>query len=143
MFNWLKNKLNNLIPSDLNKGFLTSNYVTVKVGDKITIPQNITNDINEKLKKHLNKIGLDLTSFSITTFNLKHSMKKDLEEKNNSVLPENLLVENKNDTNILDQHKEIDYNQTNAIQQNCNACSNCGSKIIKGSLFCHRCGHYL
>lgn len=41
MFNFFKNKLHNLIPSDVKNGLLTSNFCQFKVGDKIVIPENI------------------------------------------------------------------------------------------------------
>lgn len=40
MFEWLKNKIN-LVPSDIDKGFMSSNFCTFKLGTKLTIPENI------------------------------------------------------------------------------------------------------
>lgn len=40
MFNWLKNKQNLLLPNDASKGFMTSNFCTIKLGTKLTVPYN-------------------------------------------------------------------------------------------------------
>ncbi len=53
MFNWLKNKLNSLIPDDVNKGIMTSNFCTIKNGTKINIPKEIVCFINYKDKNYL------------------------------------------------------------------------------------------
>ncbi len=53
MFNWIKNKLSPLIPDDIQKGIMTSNFCTVKIGEKISIPSNIHCFINYKDKNYL------------------------------------------------------------------------------------------
>ena len=40
MFQWLKRALNNLLPSDIDKGMMSCNFCTIKIGDKIKIPEN-------------------------------------------------------------------------------------------------------
>ncbi len=41
MFNWFKNKLNNLVPSDIGKGFMSSTFTKIKIGQALTIPENV------------------------------------------------------------------------------------------------------
>lgn len=53
MFSWLKNKLNPIIPDDIHKGIMTSNFCTIKNGSKISIPQGIICYINYKDKNYL------------------------------------------------------------------------------------------
>lgn len=53
MFNWLKNKLNNLVPSDINNGLMTSNFCTIKLGSKIKIPENVVGFVSYKDKIYL------------------------------------------------------------------------------------------
>lgn len=53
MFNWLKNKLNPIIPDDAKKGFISSNFLTIKNGSKINVPNNIVCFINYKDKNYL------------------------------------------------------------------------------------------
>ncbi len=40
MFNWFKSKKNSIIPSDLDKGFLTSTFCTLKLNTQMEIPEN-------------------------------------------------------------------------------------------------------
>lgn len=53
MFNWLKNKLNFLIPSDIEKGLMTSCYKNIKLGDKLTVPTNVVCFLSFKDKVYL------------------------------------------------------------------------------------------
>ena len=53
MFNWLKNKLNNLVPNDINDGLMTSKFCTVKLGSKIKIPENVVGFVSYKDKIYL------------------------------------------------------------------------------------------
>lgn len=53
MFNWLKNKLNNLVPNDINDGLMTSNFCTIKIGSKIKIPDNVVGFVYFKDKMYL------------------------------------------------------------------------------------------
>ena len=280
MFNWLKNKLNNLVPSDANKGFLTSNFTTIKVGDKVTIPenlvclvcyrdktytelksgtfsldesllkdlynkqkkkrkkikkldldlffvnlnsqilnvsyidkipvkrkttklnfeieatlnvcdakvfnkficaelyqplaittnnlvkdiieelvkkyflkicledhyvsQNIIDNLIETLKKSLTKIGLNLKQLKLSTFNKKESKTNQSTTINHPPINnENLGNSNEKSSNPVDQTKNINYNSSEPTQQHNTTCTSCGAKIIKGSIFCHRCGNVL
>ena len=282
MFNWLKNKLNNLVPGDANKSFLTSNFTKVKVGDKITIPenfvcfvcyrdktyaelksgtysldesllpnlynkqkkkrkkikkldldfffvnlsektfnvsyvdkipvkrkttklnfeieatlnvcdakgfnkymcaefyqpvalttnnyvedllqelvkkyflkvrledycvpQNIIESTNETLKKSLAKIGLNLKQFKLSTSNKKDANSKKFTfatKSNTEINNENLSNKQEKLLNNVDQTEKLNYNSNEPTQQNNNICSSCGAKIIKGSIFCPRCGNIL
>ena len=53
MFNWLKNKLNNLVPNDINDGLMTSKFCTIKLGSKIKIPENVVGFVSYKDKIYL------------------------------------------------------------------------------------------
>lgn len=279
MFNWLKNKLNNLLPNDINKGFATSNFVTIKVGDKITIPenivcfisfhdkiyaelktgtysldenllpnlytkqkkkrknlkkfnldlffvnlnsqniklsyvdkipiknkttklifemettinvieakifnkficaefyqplaltannfisdfieeftkkyflkiklednlisQNVIDDVNEKLKKSLTKIGLNLKYFKLSTSYKNEPNKKRVIYDTNSTTPITIEEKQEKSLNLVDQTEKFNYNLNEPKPQNTNVCPVCGSKIIKGSIFCPRCGNLL
>lgn len=53
MFSWLKNKLNSIIPDDIQKGVITSNFCTIKNGSKISVPTGVVCYINYKDKNYL------------------------------------------------------------------------------------------
>ncbi len=55
MFGWLKKKLNSFVPTDINKGMLTSNFCNVKIGSTITVPANVICYVS-----YLDKIYLEL-----------------------------------------------------------------------------------
>ncbi len=55
MFGWLKKKLNSFVPTDINKGMLTSNFCNVKIGSTITVPSNVICYVS-----YLDKIYLEL-----------------------------------------------------------------------------------
>ncbi|MCQ2564696.1 MAG: hypothetical protein MJ152_02410 [Clostridia bacterium] len=55
MFGWLKKKLNSFVPTDINKGMLTSNFCNVKIGSTITIPSGVICYVS-----YLDKIYLEL-----------------------------------------------------------------------------------
>jgi len=51
MFNWFKGK-ENLLTKDVNKGMLTSNFVSFKVGEKLIVPENVVCFIRYKDKTY-------------------------------------------------------------------------------------------
>ena len=61
MFNWFKNKLNSLIPSDFEKGFMSYNFCSVKINSNLTVPENSVCFVCYR-----NKIYLELTAGSYT-----------------------------------------------------------------------------
>lgn len=104
-------------------------------------------NLKNKLTKHLEKIGLNLINF-----NLKLSPKTQImvesHEKSNFFDPieqETLKKSNEITENSIDQTENLVYtnNEINNTKQNQleNICPNCKSKIIVGSIYCHRCGH--
>ena len=40
MFKWLKRKLNYLLPDDIDEGMMSCTFCTIKLGEKISIPEN-------------------------------------------------------------------------------------------------------
>lgn len=52
MFSWFKNKHNNLIPDDAEKGLMTSNFCNIKIGTALSIPSNLTCFINYNDKNY-------------------------------------------------------------------------------------------
>lgn len=52
MFGWFK-KFNRLLPDDVQKGFMTSNFCVVKLGETIEIPENVVCFVTYKDKKYL------------------------------------------------------------------------------------------
>jgi len=53
MFGWLKNKFNSYLPSDINKGFMSSYFCKIKLGNKLTVPENMVCFLHYRDKLYL------------------------------------------------------------------------------------------
>ena len=107
----------------------------------------INNDLKEKittkLTKQLKKVGicLNLLKISVTSKN-KTSTNSQFFKENS--FNNNNDIELKNDHDIIDQTTKLLYNEnTSKETAKLTHCPNCNCKVIRGSLFCHRCGKTL
>ena len=79
MFNWFKSKKNSIIPSDLEKGFLTSVFVNLKLNTHIDIPENVVCFACYKDKLYFeteNELVIDKKNF-LSLYKRQHKKDKD------------------------------------------------------------------
>ena len=112
---------------------------------------NLNNELKQELfafaQKQLNKVGIDLNSLDVAIHSKSSNKEKSLNKNSNffndKTQQPNESVEDEElknlttSTNKLDQTEEISYTE----HTNENVCPNCKSKLIKGSIFCHKCGY--
>lgn len=123
-------------------------YFLHKSLESINISLDMKEDINNRLEKHIEKIGLQLKNFTLTTYPVKGKSNQPILTTNpqsmfSSPKAEKTIDEKPNlsyDTNVqsIEKIAPQDSNQTN---ENNNLCPNCKSKIVNGAIFCHRCGY--
>ena len=112
-----------------------------------TVSAEMKKELFAYLERSYETIGVKLTSFNITLF--KKAGKNIVQENkvSNFFVKQNLteseqleLKETKSESEVLinsvDEQNELDYNETDT-----DICPQCKNKMIKGSIFCHRCGY--
>jgi len=122
---------NDLVLSYIENDIRT--YFLRKRLDSLDLGNNIICDIRDKISKSLTKIGISLNQFSLriaekSDGNVQRKKFFSSSHKNTNLTQE---IENK-----FDQTQKTEY--TNHQET---LCPQCKSKLIKGSLYCHRCGY--
>lgn len=100
--------------------------------------------INNILTTKFKQIGVSVNKIEISIFKKANKSNIQENEKQSAMVNNNDIVENKlipsqeeNTTKLIDQTDKKDY----TTNTNLNLCPNCKSKLIKGSIFCHKCGY--
>lgn len=101
MFNWFKSKKNSIIPSDLDKGFLTSIFCTLKLNTQIDLPKNVVCFVCYKDKIYCEKEQ----ELVIDKKELSSLMKKQHKKPKANTIDMDLYFVNKNE-----QTREITFN---------------------------------
>lgn len=136
--------------------FLMQQFLKVTL-TSTEIPAGLVNELTQKLSSYMLKMALTLNNFNLST-QLKNNLTP--QEKptksfsfntststTNNISSSNLFNNSsKNKENVVDQNPNEHYNNVNSTlaetQQSCaRCCSVCGSKLITGAIFCHRCGN--
>lgn len=121
---------------------LTRNFFLHKVLEDYSIPETMQSELKDKLMKQLEKIGIALNLFKISiSSNKKDTKNIFFDEPDNNISTESEIRKTESDNqNTIDQNENLYYNEQNNTKKNLTHCTNCGCKIIKGSLYCHICG---
>lgn len=134
------------------------NYFLKRKLSGSTISANQQTELEEKLTKHLNNVGLEFRNLELkltpktkivvapapkgSFFDVEIPSFNNIENHIN--VKENLNEIEETKTNIVDQTTQIDYTNnetfTNESAQQ-NLCPICKCKLITGSPYCHRCGY--
>lgn len=114
----------------------------------LTVDSETKQELFAYINKYLNKIGVVTNDLNITLF--KHASIGKIEQttsnffsKTESIEESSSLHSNseqivENTSNSVDQPKENNYTKNSTNKE---TCSQCGCVIIKGSIFCHKCGY--
>lgn len=101
-------------------------------------------EINNILASKFKKIGVSVNKTEVAIFKKtsKTSTKEDVNKT--TIFNKELNIDNENSTQIEENStKSIDLidKKDYTTNTNLNLCPNCNNKLIKGSIFCHRCGY--
>lgn len=115
-------------------------YFLKKNLNSINLPFEIKDNLKQKIAKQISKIGLTLTNFNINLYPTDSKLNK------TSIFVDNKENTNKEEIHTTQNNCEINTNTldkpiTNEDNIDKNICPNCGSKRIKNSIFCYRCGY--
>lgn len=108
MFNWFKSKKNSIIPSDLDKGFLTSIFCTLKLNTQIDVPENVVCFVCYKDKIYQEKEN----ELIINKQNFNLLIKKQHKKSKSNELDMDLYFVNKNE-----QNREYNFSDKIYIQR--------------------------
>lgn len=125
--------------------FEIKHYFLRKTLPSTTLSAQQLEALKIKLTTSLNKIGVELMEFDIVINKIANSKNKNtitepktsLQYKtiNDSEKEAKAIEIEQNLEKTIDQTKSIDYTKEN------NVCPICKIKLIKGSIFCHKCGY--
>lgn len=123
-------------------------YFLHKTLESSNISLDMKEDINNRLNKHVQKIGLQLKNFTLKTYNVKGKSNQPVSTPDQqsifSTPKDNKPIDEKPnlsyDTNIQSIEKTAPQD-SNQINESNGLCPKCKSKIVNGAIFCHRCGY--
>ena len=96
-----------------------------------------TNKINHIVSKEFKKIGLNATIEGMELFKkTNNKTKKQSKTPNKPVEKEEIKTEHTKETEKVNNLEQIEN-----LPKAENVCPNCNSKLISGSIFCHKCGY--
>ena len=121
-----KNIIIEFAETNLRKFFLKQNLTSS------TLAQEQLNNINKVISKSFKKLGLIANVLDVGLFKKTNNI-----SKKQVYSPKEDLVQENRDSELIKLEEETN-NNINSTSNNCPICNN---KLIKGSIYCHKCGY--
>lgn len=128
---------------DYAEGFLRKYFLKQKL-NSANLSETQNKEISIMLSKNLKKLGLSIGEVSINLFKKTDNFSKKEDKQKPTIQPmqENIANnENLNNIEINKNNNEDTKSSSSLTANNPNICPQCKSKLIKGSIFCHKCGY--